>query len=44
MTRTERWLAGLGTVGLLASLAAAWVFWVLLTQPVALARALDAGF
>ena len=43
MTHTEKWLAGFGTIGLLASLAAAWVFWALVTQPMALARTLDPG-
>lgn len=44
MTRTEKWLAGLALVGLMAGLAAVWVFWAVVTQPMVLARTIAPGF
>jgi hypothetical protein len=37
MTRRERWVVAVGLLGTLAGVAAAGLFWLVLTRPVALA-------
>lgn len=40
MSRTEIWLTGLGVVGAMAGALAAALFWLVVTQPLALAQIL----
>jgi hypothetical protein len=44
MTRTRIWLVGVAVVGAVAGVAALGLFWLVLTEPVALAQALGRGF
>ena len=39
----ETWVAGAAVIGMLATLAASWLLWNFLTEPVALARLLPSG-
>ena len=41
MTFRQRWLVGMAVVGTVAGAAAATLFWLVLTRPVALAAMLD---
>jgi len=43
MTRTRIWLVGAAVIGAVAGMAALGLFWLVLTQPVAVARALGHG-
>lgn len=44
MERAHRWLVGISVVAALASMMAAGLLWLLLTQPVALVEAFGRGF
>ena len=43
MSKRQRWLVGIAIVGTVASMMAAGLLWLLLTQPVAVVEALGRG-